>query len=92
MNKIPPRLRADMAADPYYQICCRRDGECSGRITWEHAFTFAGRQVQEKWAIIPLCWWHHLGRGLNKAINRIIAIGRATPEELAKYPGIEKGR
>lgn len=91
MKPIPKKLRDEMAAEYYYHHCCRRDEHCSGRVTWEHCFTYAGRQVQERWAIIPLCEYHHLGSGLNKRINREIAISRATPEDLAKYPGIEKG-
>jgi hypothetical protein len=75
-----------MANDPYYSICSRRNHECSGRITWEHCFIYGGRQIQEKWAIIPLCEYHHLGVGLNKRINERIAIERATSEDLAKYP------
>lgn len=86
MRPIPKKLRDEMAADPYYQICARRGIDCSGRITWEHAWIYAGKQINEKWAIIPLCWYHHLGPGLDKEINRIISIARATAEDLAKYP------
>lgn len=86
MHPIPPKMRAEMAEDPYYKTCCRKDDECSGRITWEHSFIYAGRQVQEIWAIIPLCVYHHLGDGLKKRLNERIAVARATPQELAKYP------
>lgn len=86
MTPIPPKLREEMSNDPYYKVCARKNGECSGRITWEHAWIYAGKQIQEKWAIIPLCWFHHLGEGLNKRINQLISLLRATPEDLAKYP------
>lgn len=79
-------MREEMAADPYYKICARKGNDCSGRITWEHAFKYAGGQVQEKWSIIPLCWHHHLGKGLNKRFNEYIALLRATKEDLEKYP------
>lgn len=87
MRPIPPKLREEMASDPYYKFCARRhEGTCSGRITWEHALIYAGKQINEKWAIIPLCVYHHLGEGLNKELNVYIALERATPEEFAKYP------
>lgn len=86
MRKIPKKLLDDMLSDPYYKRCARQNCECNGRITLEHAFIYAGRQINEKWAIIPLCWYHHLGTGLVKDINQWIALSRATPEELAKYP------
>lgn len=62
------------------------EGGCSGRITIEHALMWAGRQVNELWALLPLCWYHHLGAGLNKRYNEYLALKRATPEDLAKYP------
>lgn len=62
--------------------------ECEGRITIEHAFTYAGKQINELWALIPLCEYHHLGEGLIKRENQRIAVARATDEELSKYPRI----
>jgi len=38
MRKIPTKLRAEIAEDPYYKTCARlKDGGCDGRITIEHA-------------------------------------------------------
>lgn len=89
MNRIPEKLRAELAADPEYTRCSLQGYEpCDGRITWEHVFTFAGKQVQERWAIIPLCERHH-GVGLyadqgtlNKRRNQWVALNRATDVEL----------
>lgn len=86
MRPIPPKLKKIMSADTYYNKCCRQDKDCKGRITWEHSFIYAGRQINEVWAIIPLCVYHHLGEGLNKRLNEQIAVSRATEEDLAKYP------
>lgn len=92
MQVIPVKLREELAEDPYYQRCVRHSKDCRGRITWEHAFIYAGKQIQEKWAIIPLCEYHHSvcrfqdAGNLNKEINHYIALSRATPEDLAKYP------
>jgi len=92
MRKIPQWLKEEILVDTYYKVCCRKNKDCKGRITWEHVFIYAGRQINEKWNIIPLCAYHHSvdefqdGDGLNKRINEYIAISRATPEDLAKYP------
>jgi hypothetical protein len=87
MRPIPMKLRLEMAEDSYYESCARaNEGGCKGRITWEHAFMYAGKQINERWAIIPLCVYHHLGPGLDKRKNERIAIARATEQDLQKYP------
>lgn len=63
------------------------DHQCQGRSTMEHAWIHQGKQITEKWAIIRLCEWAHLGKGLNKRINEWLALRHATPEDLKKYPG-----
>ena len=85
MNNMPSKLRAQLAEDPYYKRCARKSGQCDGRITWEHALLYAGKQVQERFAIIPLCVFHHLGSGMVKWVNELIALRRATPEDFARY-------
>ena len=86
MRPIPQKLRKEIADDPFMWVCIRKNEDCAGRITWEHAFIYAGKQVNEKWAIVPLCYYHHLGKGLDKRFNQKVALSRATPEDLAKYP------
>lgn len=88
MRTIPAKLKKEILLNPYYKVCARKDSDCDGRITWEHAIIFAGRQVNEMWAIIPLCTYHHSvdlhqdGPGLNKEINVWIALNRATDDQL----------
>ena len=92
MNNIPPKLRKEMAADPYYSTCARQtlldDHECfpdplTGKlIEWEHVFYWQGKQLQKKWCIIPICWLTHRGPEFNKEINEWIALNRAEDEEL----------
>ena len=89
MRPIPQKLRSELAGDPYYSMCARHGPDCQGRITWEHAWIYGGRQINEKWAIVPLCEYHHLGDGMDKAINQFISLMRATPEELKKYPRVD---
>jgi len=87
---IPNNIVCELKKEP--SICARIDeGDCEGRITWEHAASYGGRKIQERWAIIKLCERHHsLGRWqnqpLNKRRNREIAMGRATAEDRKRYP------
>jgi hypothetical protein len=86
MRAIPPKLKTEILADPFYKVCIRDNKECRGRIEWEHAFVYAGRQINEKWAIVPVCTYHHREEGLVKNFNRWVAINRATKEDFKKYP------
>ena len=87
MRQIPPKHRKMIDEDPFFKRCVRADeGECSGRITIEHVFIYGSKQIAEMWNYLPLCWYHHLGAGLNKRLNEKIAVMRASAEELAKYP------
>lgn len=90
MNNTPEKIKKELNADPFMAVCIhsylRGASFCSGPITWEHAWIYAGRQVQERWSIVPVCYYHHLGPGLDKRFNQYISLLRATPEDLAKYP------
>lgn len=87
MRKISPRVLAVLLSEP--NICERySDGGCGGRITFEHAIIFAGSQLDEVWAIIHLCAFHHAvdeyqdGGDLQKEKNVWIALNRASDAEL----------
>lgn len=97
MRPIPPKLKQDLLNDPYYKRCCLSTvqpkngvdtGVCDGRVTFEHAIIFKGRQLNEKWAIIPLCEKHHAvnqyqdAGTMNKELSEWIAINRASNQEL----------
>lgn len=76
-------------------VCERRlalhDHECQGRITREHALIYAGRQIDEAWAIVLLCEYaHSLGPWLDSGIldkkkNEWIAINRMPAEALKRF-------
>lgn len=90
MRKISQKVREALLLEP--DVCARQhEGDCKGRITWEHSLTYAGRQIDEVWAIIKLCEYHHAvnnyqdNGNLNKEINVWLALNRATDEELIKY-------
>lgn len=92
MNKIPPKLRKEMAGDDYYKTCSRKDllddhvcfpDPLTGKLLeWEHVMYWKGSQLQRKWCIIPICWLVHRGGKLDKEINEWIALNRASDSEL----------
>lgn len=86
MRTISSKFRKQFDIDPYFKLCARSNPECEGRITIEHAFIYGGKQIDELWNFVPLCWFHHLGNGLDKNTNQKLAIMRASDEDLEKYP------
>lgn len=90
MRKISPQVKEELLQEK--NICARHnDGNCAGRITFEHALIYGGKQIDETWAILHLCEFHHAvgiyqdGGDLNKEKNVWIALNRATEQELIKY-------
>lgn len=85
MRPIPPKLKKELSDDPFMATCIWT-GEKKD-VSWEHCWIYAGRQINEKWAIVPL------RRDLNCNISgevkeycRYISMTRATDEDLKKYP------
>lgn len=90
---IPKNILTEILVDDYYKKCARHtEKTCKGRVTFEHVFIYAGKQIQEVWSIIPLCEYHHdvlsyQDKGdLQKELNQHIALQRATDADLEKYP------
>lgn len=89
MRKISQKVKNKVLERP--QVCARaNEGTCQGNLTWEHSLIFGGRQLDEAWAIVILCEYHHAvnqfqdGGDLNKELNVCIALNQATDEELKK--------
>ena len=91
MSRIPKKLLDDILEDPFYKTCARaglHGHVCEGRVTFEHALIYGGKQVQKKFAILPLCEGaHSVGRcqdagDLNKEVNVWICLNRASIYEL----------
>lgn len=92
MRKIPETLKQDILADRFYERCALRHTPhccgCAGRVTWEHAIIYAGRQLNEKWAIVPLCERCHGVNSyqdvtaVNKELSVWVALNMATDAEL----------
>lgn len=79
-----------MAADPYYKKCCYHGPFGHGpsvKIEWHHNLIFAGRQVQEPWAILPICEEIHKKADWKQVRERLdwIMLNRATEEDLDYY-------
>lgn len=90
MRKISTKVKKQLELEP--QICARiDDSDCDGGITWEHTLIYGGKQIDEVWAIIKLCEYHHAvntyqdGNGLDKQKNIWIALNRASDDELKEY-------
>lgn len=97
---IPPKLREEMAKDPFYSTCSlygQHNHTCEGKVTWEHAMIYGGKKIQKKWAIIPLCEKGHNvnefqdDHSMLKALHVWVALNRATQAELEEYtlPGVQ---
>lgn len=75
-----------MARDPFYKKCC-----ISGRlatntkIEWHHNLIFAGKQVQEKWCILPLAEELHHNIVKYKEKCNWIMLNRATDADLERF-------
>lgn len=95
---IQANLRDRIANDPRMTTCIyvRNSAPnhlCRGRITWEHAWIYAGKQINEQWAIIPCCEAHNSGEAMDKNYNRYIALSQANLEEVKqKYPKKDWGQ
>jgi hypothetical protein len=89
MNNIPPKLRKEIERDLYYRYCCITGMPATMvKIEWHHNFIYAGRQVQEKWCILPVDKeLHKKLKGDMDLRGRLdwIMLNRATEEELNKY-------
>lgn len=94
MTPIPTRVRKEIASDPSYRVC-KLTGlhghVCGGRITMEHAMIYAGKQIQEKWAIISVCAAgqevdeYQDAHTMNKELNVWVALNQAIDDQLRAY-------
>ena len=88
MRPIPAKLRKELDQDPTMHQCGISNLLCEGRVEWHHVFIYAGRQINEFWAIVPACAAHHK-RAEDPEVKRLFQIHslrRATRMDLLKYP------
>lgn len=95
MNKIPPKLRQEMADDPYYSRCCitghyngeMRDDGTQHKVEWHHNLIFAGKQVQEKECILPIIHEIHKKADIAqvRAVLDLIMLDRWGDEQFDRF-------
>lgn len=85
MRPISQKMRKQIDEDPFFKKCIITGDTLN--VSIEHPWIYAGRQINEMWAFVPL------RRDLNinmqadvKDKCRHISLMRATDEDLAKYP------
>lgn len=96
MRPIPRKLREVLAGDPWMKVCCLRWlawHRCEGRVQWHHVWLYAGRQINEGWAIVPLCERGHdlagtLGDKESRDAVQKISLGRSCEADRMKYPRV----
>ncbi len=90
MRPIPTAMRSEMSVDPFYTKCCAVGlGYCAGKVQWHHVWIYAGRQINEPWAIVPACERHHDQVTKEPKVKKFfeeLSLSRATDEDLSKYP------
>lgn len=93
MRKIPIKQRNEMNEIPFFKVCAKAHlagHECKGRITWDHPIIFAGQQVIDAWATVPVCEYGHGVDSFQDGGDRIhevhlwIALSMATDADLRK--------
>ena len=94
MNPINNDLRKEISDDSYYKTCCIT-GKQNVKIDWHHVWIYAGKQINEKWAIMPIWEMKHSPMGDNDSVHRCketrelvqyLSLKRATDDDLEKYP------
>lgn len=95
MTKIPLKVRKEIEADLNYRSCALHGiygHVCGGRITMEHALIYAGKQIQEKWAIVPICArgqevdHYQDAHTMNKEMNQWVALNQGTEDDFKRFP------
>ena len=85
---IPKKLLNEILEDKFYKKCCRT-GKPYGKIDFHHNLIFAGKQVQEKFAILPVHnSIHQYHNGLTSEVKEKlnwIMVNRMSDVELNYY-------
>jgi len=86
MRPIPQDLKIEMESDPFYSRCCiTGQHKTSVKIDWHHNLIYAGKQVNEKWCILPLAEDVHEKIVRYKEKCDWIMLNRGTDDQLRKY-------
>ena len=65
---IPLKLRYELNDDEFYHKCCLT-GKKNEKINWHHTYTYAGKQINEPWSILPIAEKKHNYFGDEDAVH-----------------------
>jgi len=71
MRLIPPKIRKQIADDPFMKKCIWT-GETKD-ITWEHCWIYGGKQIIDAWATVPLV--RRLNTNAMPQSKRVLQVG-----------------
>ena len=94
MQPIPQKIKTKINKSLEYKICIHNNSSCKGRMTVEHAFCYAKKQIPKQEdrlsdelflaLLVPCCWRHNVeiknSREKNK--NRLYALDKVKEKGL----------
>lgn len=91
---IPKRINNMLDRMPRMRECPlvnmqQEFGQCEGRLERHHVWIYAGRDIQEAWAILSPCQKHHAMVKTDRRVKEeleIRSLELAMSYELARYP------
>lgn len=92
MRPIPKKMRDEIEKSGRNKFCALRGrgyGLCSAYIQWHHIWIYAGSQINEPWAILGACEYHHRMVEKDPMIKETfekISLTKASDKDLEKYP------
>ena len=100
MRAISPAVKNQLVADPRMKVCALALVQdlyerCAGRVTWHHVWIYAGRQIDEPWAVQPACEHHHRMVESQRAVKMAFeaaSLRVASEADLLKYPRRDWGQ
>ena len=85
---IPPLLREELEQDPFMKKCCLT-GRTDGKIDFHHAMCWQGKNINEKFAILPVHNdIHQYHQGITKEVKEKlnwVMVNRMSEYELNYY-------
>lgn len=87
MRAIPESLKLQIKNSGINDACAYCGSKLN--VEWHHVWIYGGKQINEIWAIVGACKYHHGEVNKNNEIKEffeIVSLTRAYEEDLEKYP------
>jgi len=86
MRALTEKLKKSLEKDERMKRCI-----ICGKLNpnWHHIWIYAGKQINENWAIVALCEYHHTGSGWNNEVKQFCeqySLSIMTEADITKYP------